>query len=65
MTETISAWSFLNKRRMSFDIVAREAIGTELRGPAIVTEATSTLYVDDGWVVSNGGHGELVLKRKV
>ncbi len=65
VTETISAWSFLNKRRMSFDIVAREAIGTELRGPAIVTEATSTLYVDDGWVVSNGGHGELVLKRKV
>ncbi len=64
VTETISAWSFLNKRRMSFAVVPREAISTELHGPAIVTEATSTLYVDDGWVVTHGGHGELVLKRK-
>lgn len=63
-TETVSAWSFLNRRRMSFAVVPRETIATELHGPAIITEATSTLYVDDGWVASNGGHGELVLKRK-
>jgi N-methylhydantoinase A len=45
-------------------VVPRGAIADELKGPAVVTEATSTLYLDSGWTARPGAHGELVLAKE-
>ncbi len=34
-----------------------------VQGPAIITEATTTTYVDADWTIANGAAGELVLEK--
>ena len=62
--ESIDAYSFAAGRRLPFKVVPRGAIADVLWGPAIVTEATSTLYLDTGWTARPGAHGELVLAKE-
>jgi N-methylhydantoinase A len=62
--ESVEAYSFGAKKRLSFRVVPRNAISEPLEGPAIVTESTATLYLDAGWTASTGSHGELVLIRQ-
>jgi N-methylhydantoinase A len=57
---TREAHSFRLDRRVHFAQVPRSSIGSRLAGPAIITESTATFYLDAGWEVSAGGHGELV-----
>jgi N-methylhydantoinase A len=59
----IEAWSFARALRMPFRIVPRNGLGDGLHGPAIVTEDVTTTYVDVGWIVRPGGHGEMILER--
>jgi N-methylhydantoinase A len=59
----IEAWSFARALRMPFRIVPRNGLGDGLQGPAIVTEDVTTTYVDVGWIVRPGGHGEMILER--
>lgn len=59
----VEAHSFAEGRRMPFQVVPRLSIGAPITGPTIVTEATSTLYVDAGWRVAPGAHGELLLEK--
>ncbi|MFT4182813.1 MAG: hydantoinase/oxoprolinase family protein [Rhizobium sp.] len=61
--ETVSAYSFGSKKRMPFRVVPRGAIKEPLKGPAIITESTTTLYLDADWTAATGSHGELVLER--
>ena len=61
--ESVLAYSFGAKKRMPFRVVERSAIAEPLVGPAIVTENTTTLYLDADWTASMGDHGELVLVR--
>ena len=61
---SVEAWSFATGRRLTFAIVPRATIAGPVEGPCIVTEATSTLYVDTGWRITPGGMGELILERK-
>ncbi|HVX80781.1 MAG TPA: hydantoinase/oxoprolinase family protein [Devosiaceae bacterium] len=62
--DTVDAYSFALGRRVPFKVVPRGAIADELKGPAVVTEATSTLYLDSGWTARPGAHGELVLAKE-
>jgi N-methylhydantoinase A len=62
--DTISAYSFRHGKRIAFKVVPRAAIADVLRGPAIVTEATSTLYLDSGWTARPGVRGELDLAKE-
>lgn len=59
----VEAHSFARGRRVPFRVVPRRAVAAPVEGPAIVTEATSTLYVDAGWRVAPGLHGELLLEK--
>jgi len=61
----MEVYSFERKKRLPFRIIPRAAIGHIINGPAIITEHTSTTYVDVEWRISNGVHGELLLKREV
>ncbi len=63
-TRTVDAHSFAKGTRETFAIVPRTTIAGPLDGPCIVTETTSTLYVDDGWTICPGDRGELILDRK-
>jgi N-methylhydantoinase A len=58
------AWSFTESRMMPFKLLERNSIGSEFDGPAIITEATTTTYVDAGWSVRPGAHSELLLVKK-
>lgn len=58
------AWSFARGRRLPFRIVPRATIGAGLDGPAILTEDVTTTYVDAGWHVRPGVHGEMILDRR-
>ncbi|WP_210526662.1 hydantoinase/oxoprolinase family protein [Rubellimicrobium arenae] len=60
---SVEAHSFAHGRRMPFLVLPRTSIARPVDGPAIVTEATSTLYVDAGWRVAPGAHGELLLEK--
>lgn len=60
----LEAWSFAHGARRPFRIVPRRAIKDGLEGPAIITETATTTYVDDGWHVSPGAHGEMILERR-
>ncbi len=62
--EQVNAYSFTEGKRLPFKVVPRGAIADELMGPAIVTEATSTLYLDKGWTARPGAHGELNLTKE-
>ena len=61
---TIDAHSFAHGHRVPFAVIPRATIAGPVPGPAIVTETTSTLYVDAGWEIRPGAQGELILDRK-
>jgi len=65
--ESIQAYSFTRDAEIAFAIVRRDDIGaTPLAGPAIVTEATATTYVDAGFDVRVEADGGMVItKQKV
>lgn len=58
------AWSFAKGRSMDFRLLARTAITAAVPGPAIVTEDTTTLYVDAGWQIAPGREGVLEITRQ-
>ena len=60
---TVEAHRFALHRRLPFAIVPRATIAGPVNGPCIVTETTSTLYVDAGWAIRPGAQGELILDR--
>ncbi|MEF2071993.1 hydantoinase/oxoprolinase family protein [Consotaella aegiceratis] len=61
--ETFSAYSFDKKGRVPFRVVPRAAIAAPVNGPAVITESTTTLYLDAAWTADVGKQGELVLTR--
>ncbi|MBB97244.1 MAG: 5-oxoprolinase [Rhodobacteraceae bacterium] len=61
---SIDAHSFALGKRLPFAIIPRATIAGPTDGPCIVTETTSTLYVDAGWTIRPGTQGELILDRK-
>ncbi len=61
LTAVCQAYSFREGRWRTFRIVPRGAINGPLPGPAIVTEKTTTLYLDAGWTAMVGEYGELLL----
>ena len=63
--DELSAYSFERKTRMPFRIIPRGQITGTVNGPAIVTEDTTTTYVDADWTMSVGNAGELTLERMV
>ncbi|GKY87734.1 hydantoinase/oxoprolinase family protein [Sinisalibacter aestuarii] len=63
--DEINAYSFERKARMPFRIIPRGQITGKVNGPAIVTEDTTTTYVDAEWTMSVGNAGELTLERIV
>ncbi len=62
---TMEVYSFEAQARLPFRIIPRSQIKGEIRGPAIVTEETTTTYVDVEWTISHGEAGELTLERTV
>ncbi|QEW20815.1 Acetophenone carboxylase gamma subunit [Marinibacterium anthonyi] len=63
-TRTVNAHSFAMGHRTPFAILPRNTFAGPTDGPCIVTETTSTLYVDAGWTIRPGARGELILERK-
>jgi N-methylhydantoinase A len=59
----IDAWSFTKGERVTFPIKARTALapGDTLAGPAILTEPTTTTYLDAGHVATVHATGALVI----
>lgn len=58
-------WSFALGRRVTGRILARESLKAgPVPGPLVVVEATTTTYVDDGWLAGIDEHGHLVLDRQ-
>ena len=58
-------WSFALGRRVTGRILAREALKDgPVPGPLVVVEATTTSYVDHGWLAGIDEHGHLVLDRQ-
>lgn len=62
---TMDVYSFESRARMPFRIIPRGQITGQVKGPAIVTEETTTTYVDVEWTISHGEAGELTLERTV
>jgi N-methylhydantoinase A len=60
---TMDVYSFETKARVPFRIIPRGRISGKVRGPAIITEDTTTTYVDVQWTISNGKAGEIILER--
>jgi N-methylhydantoinase A len=62
---TIDAYSFTAGRRLPFSVVDRAAVAGRQwwDGPLIVLEETTTTYVDDGFRVSQGAAGVLLIKQ--
>ena len=58
------AHSFERGVRTVFRVLDRSVVTVPVDGPVILTESTTTLYVDAGWTVAPGKNGELVLYRK-
>ncbi len=60
---TMEAYSFRSGRVREFATVVRETleVGTRVPGPAIVTEQTSTTYVDDGSTAEIHPNGTMVI----
>ena len=63
----IDAYSFTNERREPFTVVPRTALapGEVLSGPAIVTEQTTTTYVDAGFELRVDDSGALFLEDRM
>ena len=59
----MDVYSFETKERVPFRIIPRSMISGRVRGPAIITEETTTTYVDVQWTISNGKAGEIILER--
>jgi N-methylhydantoinase A len=61
----IDAWSFTQQRRLSFPIRPRATLapGETLAGPAILTEPTTTTYLDAGHTAEVHPTGALVITR--
>lgn len=61
--QTVDAYSFGADEWREFDVVRRDAIesGEVLAGPLIVTEETTTTYVDDGFSARMAESGALML----
>ena len=64
--EALSTYSFAAEKRMEFAVVRRDDVPDQgwLDGPAIVTERTTTTYLDAGWRLSMHDSGHLLLERK-
>lgn len=62
---TMDVYSFERQERVPFRIIPRGRITGKVKGPAIVTEDTTTTYVDVEWTISNGALGELTLERNL
>lgn len=60
---TMDVYSFETKARVPFRIIPRSTISGRVKGPAIITEETTTTYVDVQWTISNGKAGEIILER--
>jgi N-methylhydantoinase A len=60
---TIDAWSFAREQRLSFPIRPRAALapGDTLAGPAILTEPTTTTYLDAGHTAEVHPTGALLI----
>lgn len=63
--QVMQVHSFEAGTRVPFRIIPRGRIVGKVKGPAIVTEETTTTYVDVQWTISNGTVGELILERTV
>lgn len=61
----MEVYSFERQARVPFRILPRGRITGKVPGPAIVTEDTTTTYVDVEWTMSIGTAGELSLERTV
>jgi N-methylhydantoinase A len=61
----VEAFSFERGSRVPFRVLARESLrlGQELAGPALVTEPTTSTYLDAGWSARAHQSGALVLER--
>ncbi|RVJ37264.1 hydantoinase/oxoprolinase family protein [Sinorhizobium medicae] len=59
----MEVYSFESRARLPFRIIPRGRISGEIRGPAIITEDTTTTYVDVQWTISSGKAGEIILER--
>jgi N-methylhydantoinase A len=62
--ETWPAYSFEKGEVLDFQVISRDTIAAPFNGPAIITETTTTLYVDAGWHVATGSMNELILTRE-
>lgn len=64
--ERLDAYSFTAKATMPFSVVARDTIQTDsiLEGPVLITEDTSTCYVDAGFTVRSGEAGCLFTTKQ-
>lgn len=62
---TIDAYSFERASRMPFQVVSRNAIDGTLKGPAIITEGTTTTYLDAEWSARIGNSGEMIMERGI
>ncbi|MEM9285539.1 MAG: hydantoinase/oxoprolinase family protein [Pseudomonadota bacterium] len=62
----VEAYSFERKQRIPFELRERSGISrTEIfAGPMIITEATTTTYVDDGWVGEIHPCGGMLLTKQ-
>ncbi|WP_421949961.1 hydantoinase/oxoprolinase family protein [Pelagibacterium sp.] len=60
---TMEVYSFESKARLPFRIIPRSIISGRISGPAIITEDTTTTYVDVQWTISSGKAGEIILER--
>ena len=63
---TAEAWSFARDEPAQFALVERDSLrpGDTLAGPAIVTEKTSTTYLDAGFVAECHPNGALIARRQ-
>ncbi|HEX5193315.1 MAG TPA: hydantoinase/oxoprolinase family protein, partial [Solirubrobacteraceae bacterium] len=63
--DTVMAWSFAADRMLEFARTERSAlaVGQRLHGPAIITEATTTTYLDAGHALEVHPTGSLIVTR--
>lgn len=64
-SRSIDAYSFEKGARMPFKVVPRNSIDGGLKGPAIITEGTTTTYLDAEWTASIGNSGEMIMERGI
>jgi N-methylhydantoinase A len=62
-TQTVDAFSFIEGKRLPFKIVPRNTMDGTLAGPAIITEGSTTTYLDAGWSARIGSVGEIIMER--